>query len=62
MRQETVKRLRKYAQRERRSVSNVVEIAVDRLLDQIAPAATRIMTSRGRFTDVFSRGDAYEGR
>lgn len=58
----TVRRLRKYASRERRPVSQVVEIAVERLLDQHAPAAADIVTTHGRFRGTFSREETYEGR
>lgn len=59
---ETVARLRRYARRERRPVSTVVEIAVEMLLDQNAPASEQIVTTRGSYQGSFSREDTYEGR
>lgn len=43
-------------------MSQVVEIAVEELLARHAPAADRIVTSRGTFTGSFSREDTYAGR
>ncbi len=59
---ETVQRLKRYARRERRPVSQVVEIAVERLLEQQVPAAEKIATTRGSFKGSFSREETYEGR
>jgi predicted transcriptional regulator len=59
---ETAQRLRRYARRERRPVSQVVEMAIERLLQQQMPAAENILTSRGSFKGTFSREDTYEGR
>ncbi len=59
---DTVERLRRYARRERRPVSQVVEIAVERLLEQQVPAAEKIVTTRGRFKGSFSREETYEER
>jgi predicted transcriptional regulator len=59
---ETALRLKRYALRERRPVSQVVEIAIERLLQQQIPAAEKIVTTRGRFNGAFSREDTYEGR
>ncbi len=60
--EETARRLRRYARRERRPVSQVVEIAVERLLEQKVPSAERIVTTRGSFRGAFSREETYEGR
>ena len=60
--QDTVRRLKRYARRERRSVSQVVEIAIERLLEQRAPASESIVTSHGSFEGRFSREDTYGGR
>ncbi len=57
-----MERLRRYARRERRPVSQVVEIAVERLLEQQVPAAEKIVTTRGRFKGSFSREETYEER
>ena len=59
---DTAQRLRRYARRERRPVSQVVEIAIERLLQQQMPAAENIVTTRGSFKGKFSREDTYEGR
>lgn len=60
--QDTARRLRRYARRERRPVSQVVEIAIEKLLKEHVPAADGIMTTRGRFQGTFSREETYEGR
>jgi hypothetical protein len=59
---ETAQRLRRYARRERRPVSQVVEIAIERLLQQHMPDSDLIVTTRGRFNGMFSREETYEGR
>lgn len=58
----TARRLKRYALRERRPVSTVVEMAVEQLLEQKAPAADLIVTSRSSFRGSFSREETYEGR
>jgi predicted transcriptional regulator len=58
----TARRLRRYAQRERRAVSQVVEIAIERLLEQQVPVSHQIVTSRGSYRGSFSREETYEGR
>ena len=58
----TADRLRTYARRERRPVSQVVEMAIERLLDQHSPAPTEIVTTQGSFKGTFSREETYEGR
>jgi len=59
---ETAQRLRRYARREARPVSQVVEIAIERLLQQQMPAADKIVTTPGSFKGAFSREETYEGR
>jgi hypothetical protein len=59
---DTARRLRRYALRERRPVSQVVEIAIERLLQQQMPATETIVTTRGSFNGSFSREETYEGR
>ena len=59
---ETAQRLRRYARRERRPVSQVVEIAIERLLQQHMPDTDGIVTTRGSFNGAFSREETYEGR
>jgi hypothetical protein len=56
------RRLRRYALRERRPVSSVVEMAVERLLGEKAPVGDQIVTSKGSFRGIFSREETYEGR
>lgn len=58
----TARRLKRYALRERRAVSTVVQIAVERLLEEKAPASDQIVTSSGSFRGPFSREETYEGR
>jgi hypothetical protein len=60
--QGTALRLRRYARRERRPVSQVVEMAIERLLEQKVPGAERIVTTPGRFVGKLSREETYEGR
>ncbi len=62
MKTETAQQLRRYALRERRPVSQVVEIAIERLLEQHMPAAKEIVTTQGSFKGTFSREETYEGR
>ncbi len=62
IRKETVQRLRRYARRERRPVSQVVEMAVEKLLDQYLPAGEAIVTSSSSFEGNFSREETYGGR
>jgi hypothetical protein len=59
---ETAEKLRRYARRERRPVSQVVEIAIEKLLQQRMPDADGIVTTRGSFKGAFSREETYEGR
>lgn len=59
--QDTARRLRRYALRERRPVSQVVEIAIEKLLQQRMPDSDRIVTTRGSFDGAFSREETYEG-
>jgi predicted transcriptional regulator len=58
----TAQRLRRYALRERRPVSVVVEMAIESLLEHQAPEAELIVTTRGRFKGDFSREETYAGR
>jgi len=58
----TAQRLRRYALRERRPVSQIVEIALERLLQQHMPASENIVTSLGSFKGNFSREETYERR
>jgi hypothetical protein len=59
---DTARRLRRYALRERRPVSQVVEIAIERLLQQQMPVTETIVTTRGSFKGSVSREETYEGR
>lgn len=58
----TARRLKTYAQRERRSVSQVVEFAIERLLEDRLPAGESIVTTRGRFNETLSREETYGSR
>ena len=55
-------RLRRYARRERRPVSQVVEMAIEKLLEQHLPAAESIVTTRASFEGRFSREQTYGER
>ncbi len=57
-----VQSIKKYSQMEKRSVSQVVELAVDEYLDHHMPATANILTSRGSFKGGFSREETYAGR
>jgi predicted transcriptional regulator len=59
---ETAQRLRRYARRERRPVSQVVEMAIEELLEQRTPATETIVTTKGSFKGRFSREETYGGR
>ena len=59
---DTAQRLRRYALRERRPVSQVVEIAIEKLLQDRIPVSDGIVKTRGSFRGKFLRGEAYEGR
>ncbi len=60
--EETAKRLRGFARRERRPVSQVVEIAIERLLEEEVPESDRIVTTKGSFKGRFAREDSYADR
>jgi predicted transcriptional regulator len=62
IKKETVQRLRRYARRERRPVSQVVELAIEKLLEQHLPAGDSIVTSKSSFEGMFSREETYGGR
>lgn len=55
-------RLRRYARRERRPVSQVVQMAIEKLLEQHLPAAEAIVTTRASFEGKFSREQTYGER
>ena len=59
---ETAEKLRRYARRERRPVSQVVEIAIEKLFQQQMPDSDGIVTTRGSFKGTFSREETYEER
>ncbi len=58
----TADRLRRYSRRERRSVSQVIQIALERFLDERVPAVDRIVTTPGSFRGQFSREETYGTR
>jgi len=53
-------RVDRYRQTVRRSRSQVIEIAIERLLSEEHPATEEVVTSDGAFTGAFSRSDTYE--
>jgi predicted transcriptional regulator len=59
---DVAQRLRRYARRERRPVSQVVEIAIESLLEQRFPSIEAILTTRARFEGRFSRVETYGDR
>ncbi len=60
--EQTAQRLKRYARRERRPVSQVVELAIENLLQVQMPESDRIVTTKGSFRGNFSREESYEGR
>jgi predicted transcriptional regulator len=62
IKRDTAQRLRRYALRERRPVSQVVEMAIEHLLEQRAPVTEAIVTTKGRFKGRFSREETYGAR
>ena len=56
--EQTAQRLKRYALRERRPVSQVVELAIEKLLQVQMPESDKIVTTRGSF----SREETYESR
>lgn len=52
--------LKKYAKAERRSVSQVSEIAIETYLDKFNSGNQQIVTSDAAFNGQFSRADTYE--
>jgi len=62
MDERTAHRLRRYALAERRPVSQVVEMAIEKLLEQKAPVSHQLVTSSGSFRGTFSREETYEER
>jgi predicted transcriptional regulator len=58
----TAQRLRRYARRERRPVSQVVQIAIERLLEQHLPATEAIVATKASFEGRFSREETYGDR
>ncbi len=52
--------LKKYAKAERRSVSQVSEIAIETYLDKFNRGNQQIVTSDAAFKGQFSRADTYE--
>lgn len=54
-------RARKYARQTRRPMSNVIEFALERVLEQENNGAT-IVTSKGQYAGAFDRKDCYGER
>lgn len=55
-----VERIDRYRKSVRRSRSQVIEIAIERLLREEAGEAENLVVSEGRFEGKFSRRDTYE--
>lgn len=52
--------LNRYGQQERRSRSQIIEMALEEFLQKRGAAEEPIVTSEGRFEGVFSREETYE--
>jgi metal-responsive CopG/Arc/MetJ family transcriptional regulator len=57
---ELVERIDRYRRSVRRSRSQVIEIAVERLLREEANEEAGLVVSEGRFAGKFNRGETYE--
>lgn len=55
-----VEQLKRYGREERRSRSQVIEMALDEFLRKRAALGGDIVTSQGRFVGSFSREETYE--
>lgn len=55
-----VEELKRYGREERRSRSQVIEMALDEFLRKRAAGDGDIVTSQGRFVGSFSREETYE--
>jgi hypothetical protein len=55
-------RARKRAREERRSLSNLLELGLARLLDEDASQAAAVVTSPARFRGAFDRTECYAER
>jgi len=55
-----LKDLNRVGAEERRSRSQVIEMALEEFLQKRGAAVDEIVTSKGRFTGNFSREDTYE--
>lgn len=58
--QDVLSRVDRYRRTVKRSRSQVIEIAIERLLMQEQPASEQVVTSAGTFSGEFSRSDTYE--
>jgi len=59
IRQDTALRLRRYALRERKPVSHIVEAAIENFLRQQFHFCTHVPTTPGRFLGRVSRRETY---
>lgn len=58
--QETLLRVDRYRRSVKRSRSQVIEIAIEKLLREEQPETSEIVTSIGKFDGEFSRAETYE--
>ncbi|WPJ97314.1 ribbon-helix-helix protein, CopG family [Coraliomargarita algicola] len=58
--QDILARVDRYRRGVKRSRSQVIEIAIEKLLREEQPESTTVVTSTGQFTGEFSRNDTYE--
>lgn len=59
---DTLARLKRYALREHRPVSQVVEMAIEKLLREKMSDSDKIVTTKGSFQGSFSREETYADR
>ncbi|TVP79844.1 MAG: ribbon-helix-helix protein, CopG family [Puniceicoccaceae bacterium] len=58
--QDILSRVDRYRHAVKRSRSQVIEIAIERLLREEQPEATALVTSAGQFSGEFSRSETYD--
>ena len=58
--QDILSRVDRYRSSVKRSRSQVIEIAIERLLGEEQPETSAIVTSAGQFSGEFSRSETYE--
>lgn len=59
---ELIERVDAYRISVRRSRSQVIELAVEKLLEEVGAVESKLLTSRGSFAGRFSREETYGNR